>query len=211
MFAVHTKLSQGTRGAEKVLVSQFVKKFPTCMLLINLSLLLRNLLLHPVLHNLNSVYPFTFHILWSILILSLQKRLYKLKVSNKSFVSLSYLPRVCCKAHLSYSASFTFLTPLCLEFIIFSRMPTLFSFIPLAIKMARLYWADEQTFSFIKVVLYLIKSLDFQLGHYLTKIFISTSPTDILHSMVRQVVFAISWKDASSVHIRENIVLMWWI
>jgi hypothetical protein len=66
-------------------------------------------------------------------------------------------------------------------------MPTLFSFISLAIKMARLYWADEQTFSFIKVVLYLIKSLDFQLVHYLTKIFIYTSRTDILRSTVRQV------------------------
>jgi hypothetical protein len=165
------------------------------------------LLLHPVLQNLNSAYLFTFHVVRSILILSSQRRLYKLKVSNKSFVSLSYLPCVCYKVHLSYSASFTILKLLCLEFIIFSRMPTLFSFIPLAIKMARLYWADEQTFSFIKVVLSLIKSLDFQLVHYLTKIFISTSTTDILHGMVRQVVFAISWKDVSSVQIRENISL----
>jgi hypothetical protein len=66
-------------------------------------------------------------------------------------------------------------------------MPTLFSFISLAIKMACLYWADEQTFSFIKVVLYLIKSLDFQLVHYLTKIFISSSRADILLSMARKV------------------------
>jgi hypothetical protein len=54
--------------------------------------------------------------------------------------------------------------------------------------MACLYWADEQTFSFIKVVLYFSKSLDFHLVHYLTKIFISASPTDTLHGMVRQVV-----------------------
>ena len=120
--------------------------------------------------------------------MSSQRRLCKLKVSNKSFVVLSYLPRVCYKAHIPYSASFTLLKLLCLKFIIFSRVPTLFSFIPLAIKIACLYWADEQTFSFIKVVLYLIKSLDFQLVHYLTKIFISTSLTYILHSMVRQAV-----------------------
>lgn len=146
------------------------------------------LLLHPVPRNLNSVYSFTFHVLRFILILSSQRRLCKLKVSNKSFVVLSYLPRVCYKAHIPYSASFTLLKLLCLKFIIFSRVPTLFSFIPLAIKIACLYWADEQTFSFIKVVLYLIKSLDFQLVHYLTKIFISTSLTYILHSMVRQAV-----------------------
>ena len=40
-------------------------------------------------------------------------------------------------------------------------MPILFNFIPLAIKLACLYWADEEALSFIKVVLYLIKSLDF--------------------------------------------------
>jgi len=138
--------------------------------------------------------------------LSSQRRLYKLKVSNKSFVGLSYLPLVCYTARLSYSASFTLLKLLCLKFIIFSRVPTLFSFIPLTIKMACLYWADEQTFSFIKVVLYLIKSLDFQLVHYLTKIFISTSPTDIRHSMVRQAVLGSLEKTSSQFKLERTSI-----
>jgi len=111
---------------------------------------------------------------------------------------------VCYKAHLSYSASFTLLKLLCLKFIIFSRVPTLFSFIPLAIKMACLYWADEQTFSIIKVVLYLIKSLDFQLVHYLTEILISTSPTDIRHSMVSQAVLDLLKRRHLSSNYREH-------
>lgn len=137
--------------------------------------------------------------------MSTQRRLYKLKVPNKSFVGLSYLPRVCYKAHLSYSASFTLPKLLCLKFIIFSRVPTLFSFIPLSIKMACLYWADEQTFSFIKVVLYLIKSLDFPLVHYLTKIFISASPTDIRRGMVRQAVLGSLEKTSSHLKLERTL------
>jgi hypothetical protein len=89
-------------------------------------------------------------------------------------------------------------------------MPTLFSFIPLAIKMACLYWAEEQTFSFIKVVLYLIKSLDFQLVHYLTKIFISTSPTDILNSMVRQVVLRCLEKTSAQFKLERTLFWCGW-
>jgi hypothetical protein len=120
MFAVHTELNEGTRGAEKVLVSQFVKKFPPCMVLINLSLWLTNPATAPCPTEFKFRLPFHNPCFRPILILSSQRRLYKLKVSNKSFLRLSYLPRVCYKARLSYSASFTILKLLCLEFIIFS-------------------------------------------------------------------------------------------
>ena len=42
IITVHTELNQCTRGAEKVLVSQFVKKFPPYMAIRNVLLCLRN-------------------------------------------------------------------------------------------------------------------------------------------------------------------------